>query len=347
VDTVALEHQLHHELAGGVHGLLMLGTIGEGEYVTPEERAQVVATAVRVAGGRVPVVVGIHTCDLEVARAQLLQARDLGAAAVLIKYIGRPKASAAEVLGFYAALAEMKVLPIFYYHYPRQTRLKLTPDDIAAIVSLPGIAGIKESTLNLSEVKAHVERTRGQGKVFMGATALYLTQFLELGGHGIMCPEAVLLPVPTVQAYEAYKAGHTDEARAIQKELFVLVPVLKKRPRPPALTRMVMMTAADHKWPIPTGIDNPQARMKAALTCLGIATSLAVKCPLPPLTEHERRRVQRTMKQVERGNACSADSHVAPEPLKTSLDKEGCCLLLRPEGLLLAPTPFSLSRWPN
>ena len=39
VDTVSLERQLRHELAGGVHGLLVLGTIGEGQYARPDERA--------------------------------------------------------------------------------------------------------------------------------------------------------------------------------------------------------------------------------------------------------------------------------------------------------------------
>src|SRR5262249_17567207 len=55
IDTHALECQLRHELAGGVHGLLVLGTYGEGQFVSMPERAQVVATAVRVAGGKVPV----------------------------------------------------------------------------------------------------------------------------------------------------------------------------------------------------------------------------------------------------------------------------------------------------
>src|SRR5205823_5813017 len=59
VDTAALEREVRYQLRGGVHGLLLLGTFGEGQYVTPEERTQVVATAVRVAGPHVPVIVGI------------------------------------------------------------------------------------------------------------------------------------------------------------------------------------------------------------------------------------------------------------------------------------------------
>src|SRR5689334_14649283 len=132
IDVPALEHQLQYQLHGGVHGLLVLGTIGEGQYVNPEERAQLVATAVRVAGGAVPVVVGIHTCDLGVAQAQLLEAQGLGATAVLVKYAGNPQASGEEVLDFFTALTSLHALPVFYYHYPSQTGLKLSAADVAS-----------------------------------------------------------------------------------------------------------------------------------------------------------------------------------------------------------------------
>src|SRR5262249_34159828 len=75
IATESREQQIRHEIQGGVHGLLVLGTIGEGEYVNDAERTQVITTAVKAAAGCVPVVVGIHTCNTDVARAQLLQAK--------------------------------------------------------------------------------------------------------------------------------------------------------------------------------------------------------------------------------------------------------------------------------
>jgi 4-hydroxy-tetrahydrodipicolinate synthase len=208
VDVKSLESQLQFELHGGVQGLLLLGTIGEGQYVTMEERAQVITTAVQVAHGCVPIVVGIHCCDVESAREQLLQAKALGASAVLVKYTDHPGACGSEVIGFISALAELNALPIFYYHYPSATGLKLPADDIAAILSIQGVIGIKESTLNLREIEKHIHLTAGQGKVFLSGSGLNLTQFLGLGGNGAMCPEAVLLPSPTVKAHHAYLAGH-------------------------------------------------------------------------------------------------------------------------------------------
>jgi 4-hydroxy-tetrahydrodipicolinate synthase len=337
VDILSLERQIRHELSGGVQGLMVLGTFGEGQYVTPAERVQVISTAVRVAGGSVPVVAGIHSGDLADARAQLVQAHHLGASAVLVKYTGHPKASGQEVLGFIAALAEMNLLPIFYYHYPSQTGLYLKPEEVAAILSLPGVVGVKESTLDLREVQAHVRLTCHQGKVVMSSTALNLTQVLDLGGHGAMCPEAVLLPGPTVQAYRAFREGRHDEARCLQEEFFTLLPILRDRAAPVSISRVAFMAAQDHKVPLPLGHNHPEARLKAALDCLGITTSPQVKPPLPPLTEKDHRRVERAMKDVKAIDWAAVPLQVPPAPLSNSAVKEEGGMLLKTGAFLLGP----------
>jgi dihydrodipicolinate synthase/N-acetylneuraminate lyase len=328
VDVASLEAQIRYELHGGVHGLLVLGTIGEGQYVSDCERAEVIVTAVRVACG-VPVVVGIHTCNLEVARQQMSQAKELGAAAVLVKYVGKPKATPGEVLSFYLTLSDCRLLPILYYHYPSQTGLKLSAQDIGHILALNGIIGIKESTLNLREVQAHIQLMHGQGKVFLSGTALNLTQFLGLGGSGAMCPEAVLLPGPTVEAYTAWTQADCDVARAIQSELFEMSPILRDRPTPAGVTRIMLMSAEDHKMPAPMGHDQPQARLKEALNCMVTPTPTLVKCPLPQLTGHELKRVQSTVHKLQDIDWAACTMPVPPVPLHTCPSSEDQGMLLR------------------
>ena len=48
----------------------------------------------------------------------------------------------------------------------------------ADLLAQPGIVGIKESILDLGEVKKHITLCKGTNKVFFGSTALYLTQFM-------------------------------------------------------------------------------------------------------------------------------------------------------------------------
>jgi 4-hydroxy-tetrahydrodipicolinate synthase len=336
IDEPALEKQIQFQLRGGVHGVLLLGTIGEGQYVDAVERATVIATAARVVKGTVPIVVGIHTSDLAEAQAQTVQAKQLGAAAVLVKYVGNPQASGEEVLGFFHALAELQILPIFYYHYPSDTGLRLSAYDVAAILSLPGVVGIKESTLNLREVEAHIKLTCGMGKVFLSGTALNLTQFMDLGGHGAMSPEACLMPGPVVQAYVAYVKGNRDVARNYQLEFFEVIPILKERGSP-ALTRQVFMCAQDHKIGLPMGRDSSSARIKYALNLMGIKMTPLVKCGAQ-LTERDQRRVQRAVARIHEIDWCYCSMQVPPIPFCR------CCCCEAEGGMFLRTGALDLGQ---
>jgi 4-hydroxy-tetrahydrodipicolinate synthase len=288
VDEASLETQLRYQLAGGVSGVVILGSIGEGELAAPAVRAQMIQATARIVNGCVPIIVGIHTCDLETAKAQMLQARELGATAVLVKYKGNPRANGCQVLAFYQCLSDLAILPIFYYHYPSDTGLKLTPEQLACIIRLPGVVGAKMSTLDLREFAELVARTRGCGKVFLTATALNLTQFLDAGGQGAMCAEAAVLPRATACAYQLYCQGRAAEAREAQKELFALAPVLQGGLTTEGLARRKLMISQDLGFSMPVRDKHPQARLKATLNGLCIPTSSRVTCPLPDLSRHDR-----------------------------------------------------------
>lgn len=298
VDEASLAAQIEGELRGGVHGLLVLGTIGEGEYATMEERAAVIRVAVKTAKGCVPVIVGIHTCDIDEAAAQAQQAKQFGAKAVLVKYKGNPCASCDQVLAFFAELDEKADLPIFYYHYPAQTGLKLDPCCIAQILGLEGVVGIKESTLDLRETEQHLALTHGLGRAFLSGTALNLTQFMDLGGHGAMSAEAVLLPCTAVGAYTAYVTGDREEASRLQGKLFAAAPVLRGGLTQEHSTRLLFTAAQNHQIPLPMGGDHPQARLKYALNFLCVPTQPIVKCPLPPLSRLDVHKVERAARKL-------------------------------------------------
>jgi 4-hydroxy-tetrahydrodipicolinate synthase len=287
VDEASLEAQLRYEIAGGVQGVLVLGSLGEGEKASPQARAQVLAATARTVAGCVPFIVGIHTCDVECAKSQLLEAKATGAAAVLIKYKGNPNASGCQVLAFFQELSDLNALPILYYHYPSDTGLRLTPADIAAIVCLPNVAGAKISTLDLGEFERIAAAARCCDKTYLTGTALNLTQFMEAGGHGAMCPEAVLLPAKTECAYRIWCECRHDAAREAQKELFVLSPVLRGGGLEMTARKKVMFTQ-NHDIRLPMHDYQPQARLKATLNCLGVPTSSKVSCPLPDLNRRDQ-----------------------------------------------------------
>jgi 4-hydroxy-tetrahydrodipicolinate synthase len=317
VDEASLACQINRELRGGVHGLLVLGTLGEGEYASMDERTQIIHVAVQTAQRCVPVVVGIHTCDVQLALTQAQQAKQLGAQAVLVKYFGNPRASCEQVLGYFAELNEKCELPIFYYHYPSESGLKLSPCCVAQILGMEKVVGIKESTLDLREVEQHIVLTRGLGRVFLSGTALNLTQFMDLGGHGAMSPEAVLMPGTTVRAYQAYVTGRRADAVCLQSELFATTPIMRGGMTSEDSSRVILTVAQNHHLAMPMGHDHPQARMKYALNKLCVPTLPLVKCPLPTLSWHDRHKVDRTLKDLH-DTTCNPAPTLTPKVARAS-----------------------------
>src|ERR1700722_3121264 len=59
LDAAGLERLIEHMLAGGVHGLFLLGTTGEAPGLSYRLRREFIERACRQVAGRVPVLVGI------------------------------------------------------------------------------------------------------------------------------------------------------------------------------------------------------------------------------------------------------------------------------------------------
>lgn len=301
VDTVALEAQLRYQMQANIHGVLLLGSLGEGLYASELERQQVITTAVNTIQGKLPIVVGIHTGDLACALLQLQQAKQLGAQAVLVKYTGPARTRFCDILHFYHALADTNLLPVFYYHIPGSVDRPLKPQEVVQVVSHPNIVGIKESTLDLREVEAHVRGLQCQGKTFLSGTALNMTQFRGVGGHGAMCPEAAILPCDTVTAYQlAYDIGDRRAARQQQRDLFVLAPLLKGGIISQGGARSFTMFSQDLKLPMKLGADTSQARLKATLNCLGVPMQATVKPCLPALSKWDQHLVNQAVRKLSR-----------------------------------------------
>jgi dihydrodipicolinate synthase/N-acetylneuraminate lyase len=120
---------------------------------------------------------------------------------------------------------------------------------------------------------------------------------MESGGHGAMCPEAVLLPAKTGYAYRLWCEGRHEAAREAQKDLFVLSPVLRGGGLEATARKKVMFTQ-NHDIRLPMHDYQPQARLKATLNCLGVPTSSKVSCPLPDLSRNDRLLVEQASEKI-------------------------------------------------
>ncbi|MCW2984416.1 MAG: dihydrodipicolinate synthase family protein [Conexibacter sp.] len=220
VDVAGLRANLEALLDAGVGGLVATGTMGEAGQLSDAERRVVVETCVAVAAGRVPVIVGVSAGSTAAACRNAAVARAAGAAAAMclppLNYAG----TQAELVAFYAAVAEAGGLPIMAYNNPGASGIDLTPDVIAAIAAeVPAVVAVKECSGDARRIAALVNDTTLE--ILVGGDDWALEGFAT-GATGWVSGVANVVPGECVALQEHVEAGRLAEARAIYARLLPL-----------------------------------------------------------------------------------------------------------------------------
>lgn len=212
LDAEGLGRLIEHLIAGGVHGIFVLGSTGEIASLSDAVRAQVIIQTCRFVGGRVPVLVGIT--DTAVVRSLDLarRAAEAGADAVVLTtpyyYPMSPEDLSAYL---HRVLAELP-LPVMLYNIPQLTKVRIDPQTLERATQWDNVIGLKDSSNDrayLDQVMA-IARGRTDWSIFVGTETL-LPDFIYQGGHGGVCGGANLAPKLFVEMYEA--ASRRDDSR--------------------------------------------------------------------------------------------------------------------------------------
>jgi 4-hydroxy-tetrahydrodipicolinate synthase len=220
IDLDALRANVAHLLDGGVHGLVVNGTMGEASSLSSEERALVLETVVAAVDGRVPVSAGISAATSPIACAYAEQARAGGAHGVMclppLLYPG----ATAELITHYGAVAEAAQVPIMLYNNPEASGIDLTPDVIAEIAAIvPAIVAVKECSADARRIATLLGST--DLEVLVGGDDWALEGFAA-GAHGWVSGVANVAPAECVRLMDLIERGRLGEARELYQRLLPL-----------------------------------------------------------------------------------------------------------------------------
>ncbi|MEW6020010.1 MAG: 4-hydroxy-tetrahydrodipicolinate synthase, partial [Pseudomonadota bacterium] len=139
VDEQAFVALVERQIAGGVHGLVPVGTTGETATLTHDEHRQVVDLCIRTAAGRVPVIAGAGSNSTREAIELVRHAKAVGADAAMVvtPYYNRP--SQEGLYAHYAAINEAVQLPVIVYNVPSRTGVDISNDTLGRLAKLPNI----------------------------------------------------------------------------------------------------------------------------------------------------------------------------------------------------------------
>ncbi len=272
-----MERLIAHVLAGGVSGIFVLGTTGEGPSLSYRLRSEVVRAACQIAAKRVPVLAGITDTSYTESLRLAAVAADAGASAAAVAPPFYLMYSQAELLRYVERMAAESPLPIYLYNIPQLTKVAYGVDVVRAAIRIPRVIGLKDSAHDLAYLKEilTVAAQRPDFQVYVGPEEILLEGLL-LGATGGVCGGANLNPGLFVQLYEFARSGNVEEARRLQNLVNE--------------NAAALYTVGDPASSYLRG-------MKAALQCLGICSDLPA-LPLSRFSDEERNLLSSRMAKV-------------------------------------------------
>ncbi|MBN2131082.1 MAG: dihydrodipicolinate synthase family protein [Sedimentisphaerales bacterium] len=204
LDAEGLERLIEHVIAGGVHGLFVLGTTGEAPSLSHRLRHELTERVCALVAGRVPVLVGIADTSFVESVNLASKAAESGAQGLVLAPPYYFPAGQPELLEYLKHLLAELSLPLFLYNMPNRPKPMFEPDTVKAAAELPGVVGLKDSSANMiyfHQLQSVLE-DRPDFSLLMGPEEL-LAETILLGGHGGVCGGANLLPRLYVDLYEA------------------------------------------------------------------------------------------------------------------------------------------------
>jgi len=219
LDLEATDRLLEHVIAGGVHGVFILGTTGEGPNLDYGMRREYIDYVTAKVGGRIPVIVSISDTAYRESLALAEHARKAGADAVAFTppYYFIP--GGPELSDFVKRMAENVSLPFFLYNMPALTKVSLPMDVVELGFSMDNCLGLKDSSGDMFYFKK-VKRLIGERDLtlLIGPEEL-LAESLLAGGHGGINGGANVFPRVYVTIYELMRQGKYEEAELLQHEV--------------------------------------------------------------------------------------------------------------------------------
>ncbi|CAN5633303.1 dihydrodipicolinate synthase family protein [soil metagenome] len=208
--------QHHDQLIGaGVHGVVVLGSIGENTSLSPTEKREVLGAAVATARGRVPVLSGVAEFTTADAGRYARDAAGLGADGLMVLPAMVYRADTREAVAHYRTVAAASPLPIIVYNNPRYG-VDLTPPMFRELAVEPTIVAIKEASGDTRRLTDLVNAVGDRFTLFAGQDDTVLESVL-LGASGTVFGLVNAFPAETMRMWELAVAGEWEQAREIYR----------------------------------------------------------------------------------------------------------------------------------
>lgn len=218
VDYAALERLIEFHVAAGTDGLVIAGTTGESATLEKKEHAELIARAVEIVAGRLPVIAGTgsnstqQTIDLSLEVGKTA----IDAYLLVTPYYNKPVQEG--IYRHFTAIADAVDKPVMLYNVPGRTVADTLPETVARLAVHPRIFGIKEATGDMERLRQIRERVPPDFMLYSGDD-FTTREFIEQGGHGVVTVTGNVAAGLMADMCRAQLAGDPTRAKELDAKL--------------------------------------------------------------------------------------------------------------------------------
>jgi 1-pyrroline-4-hydroxy-2-carboxylate deaminase len=216
LDLRATMAHLDAMLEAGVHGVIMLGTVGENCSLEYREKLDVLRATVAHVGRRVPVLTGVAECTTALACRFAADAQKTGADGLMVLPAMVYKSDPRETMAHYRSVASATDLPIMCYNNPVAYGVDITPPMFAELAVERRFVAIKESSENVRRITDLKNACGDRYVLFCGVDDLVLESVL-LGAVGWVAGLVNAFPRETCRLWELASSGQYELARNLYR----------------------------------------------------------------------------------------------------------------------------------
>jgi len=273
-DFDSFSNIIEHNLAGGVAGLVPVGTTGESPTLSHEEHRDVIRRTIELVKGRAFVIAGTGSNCTTEAIELTQEAERLGADAALLvaPYYNKPTQEG--LFQHYQAIASAVKIPLILYSIPGRCGIEIgVPTVVRLGEACPNIRCIKEAGGSVERVNALRSALPDDFFILSGDDSLTLP-FLSAGACGVISVASNLIPAEVVSLVKAWHDCRPGDALALQKRWYPLFRDLFVEANPVpvkhALQRCGLIASGEVRLPLVGLADDSRAKLEETMAALGL-----------------------------------------------------------------------------
>jgi 1-pyrroline-4-hydroxy-2-carboxylate deaminase len=216
LDMAGTLKHLDAMLAAGMHGMIMLGTVGENCSLEYRDKLDVLRAAVEHIGRRVPVLTGVAECTTSLACRFAADAQKIGVDGLMVLPAMVYKSDPRETIAHFRSVARASDLPILCYNNPVSYGVDITPSMFADLADEPHFVAIKESSENVRRITDLKNVCGDRYLLFCGVDDLIL-ESIYLGAVGWVAGLVNAFPKESRLLWDLATAGKRDEALKVYR----------------------------------------------------------------------------------------------------------------------------------